>query len=82
MTDRFLVVGDDHGDAESLRRALVSVEDDLIGVAIHVGGFTKARRTSRRRDDERLGTDRGVRELREVEPVLEEIDAHARHGPL
>jgi len=61
---------------------LADVEDDPVDVAVHVGDFTKAWWTSRQRYDERLGKERGVDQLREVEPVLEEIDAHARHGLL
>ena len=82
MTQRFLVMGDNHGDAESLRRVLADIEDAPVDAAIHVGDFTTAWRTSRQHDDERLGKERGVEQLREVEPVLEAIDAHASHGLL
>lgn len=79
---RFLVMGDNHGDARSLRRVLADVEDEPVDVAVHVGDFTNARRTSRRRGDEQRGTELGVEQLREVEPVLEEIAAHTDHGLL
>ena len=82
MTQRFLVMGDNHGDAGSLRRVLAAIEDDPIDAAIHIGDFTTAWRTSRQHDDERLGKERGVEQLREVEPVLEAIDTHASHGLL
>jgi predicted phosphodiesterase len=60
MTQRFLVMGDNHRDAGSLRRVLADIEDDPVDAAIHVGDVTKAWRTSRRHDDGRLGKERGV----------------------
>lgn len=82
MTDRVLVMGDNHGDTESLRRVLDDVGDETFDFAVHVGDFTDAWRTSRRVDDEDEGKKRGVEQLRDVEPLLEEIDACARHGLL
>lgn len=82
MTDRFLVMGDNHGDAEALRRVLADIEDESFDFAVHVGDFTKAWRTSRRLDDERRGRDVGVGQLRDVEPLLEAIDARTTRGLL
>lgn len=80
MVHRFLVMGDNHGDVESLQRVLDDVGDETFDYVIHVGDFTKAWRTARRNDDEEEGKERGIEELRAVEPVLEEFDALAEHG--
>lgn len=80
MTRRLLVMGDNHGDTESLRRVLDDVDGESFDVAIHVGDFTRAWRTARRRGDEQLGKRRGVEQLRDVEPLLEAIDARTEHG--
>jgi predicted phosphodiesterase len=80
MTYRFLVMGDNHGDVESLRRVLEDVGDETFDYVVHVGDFTKAWRTARQSDDERAGKERGSEELRSVELVLEEFDALAEHG--
>jgi len=80
MTHRILVMGDNHGDVESLRRVLEDVADESFDYAVHVGDFTKAWRTARRTDDEQKGKERGAEELRSVEPVLKEFDALADHG--
>ncbi|MFB6152760.1 MAG: metallophosphoesterase [Halodesulfurarchaeum sp.] len=42
MTDRFLVMGDNHGDTESLRRVREDIRGEAIDLAIHVGDFTSA----------------------------------------
>jgi predicted phosphodiesterase len=80
MTHRLLVMGDNHGDLESLNRVLDEVEPDSFDYVVHVGDFTKAWRTARQNDDEAMGKKCGATELREVEPVLEEFDALADYG--
>jgi predicted phosphodiesterase len=82
MTDRLLVMGDNHGDTESLRRVLDDVEDETFDFAVHVGDFTRAWRQSREFDDEQTGKERGVEQLRAVEPILAEIEPRTRHGLL
>ena len=82
MTTRFLVMGDNHGDVESLRRVLADIENETFDFAIHVGDFTKAWRTSRQCDDEQEGKELGVEQLRNIEPLLEQIDARSEHGLL
>lgn len=71
MSQRFLVMGDNHGDTESLRRVLDDVRDERLDFAVHVGDFTRAWRHTR---------DLGVEQLRGVEPLLERIDAETGHG--
>lgn len=80
MSHRLLVMGDNHGDAGSLRRVLDDVEGEPFDVAVHVGDFTDAWRTARREDDRRKGKRRGVEQLRAVEPLLEEFDDRAEGG--
>lgn len=80
MMHRLLVMGDNHGDAESLRSVLDDVADERVDYVVHVGDFTNAWRTARRTDDVAKGKERGVEQLREIEPVLEEFDALAEHG--
>ncbi|MFB6072260.1 MAG: hypothetical protein ABEJ88_04750, partial [Halobacterium sp.] len=74
MADRYLVMGDNHGDAESLRRVLADARGEHFDYAVHVGDFTRAMR----HDDPGLGAD----QLRESEPVLAEFDDVADHGLL
>jgi predicted phosphodiesterase len=74
MSDRFLVMGDNHGDTESLRRVLDDTAGEGFDYVVHVGDFTRAMR----HDD----PDLGVRQLRESEPVLRDIGARAEHGLL
>ncbi|NHN40205.1 hypothetical protein G9C85_00960 [Halorubellus sp. JP-L1] len=71
MTQRFLVFGDHHGDTESLRRLLDDVEGETFDFAVHVGDFTNAVRTDR---------PTAAQQLEAVEPHLEAIAEHARHG--
>lgn len=74
MGTRLLVMGDNHGDAESLQRVLQSLSGaENIDVAVHVGDFTSARRTTR---------ERGADKLAVIEPYLERIDALATEGLL
>ncbi|QKY19054.1 metallophosphoesterase family protein [Halolamina sp. CBA1230] len=80
MPSRLLVMGDNHGDVESLRRVLADVEGESFDYAVHVGDFTNAWRTARRTDDEAAAERLGAEQLREVEPVLAEFDALAEHG--
>ncbi len=70
MPQRFLVMGDNHGDAESLRRVLSDVEDETFDFAVHVGDFTNAVRA-----DGRVAAE----QLRNVEPLLEEVATRTRH---
>lgn len=71
MSERYLVMGDNHGDTESLHRVLDDTAGESFDYAVHVGDFTRAMRHDR---------DRGVEQLRAVEPVLERIDDRADHG--
>lgn len=80
MTRRFLVMGDNHGDVESLHRVLEDVGDETFDYVVHVGDFTKAWRTAKQNNNEQVGKERGSEELRAVESVLEEFDALAEHG--
>lgn len=80
MTHRFLVMGDNHGDVESLRRVLDDVGDETFDYVVHVGDFTKAWRMARQNNDGQAGKERGSEELRAVELVLEEFDTLAEHG--
>lgn len=70
MSDRYLVLGDHHGDTESLRRVLDDVGDETFDFAVHVGDMTDAMREDR---------DLAVEQLREVEPYLEELAGRTRH---
>jgi predicted phosphodiesterase len=74
MSDRFLVMGDNHGDTESLRRVLEDTAGESVDYVVHVGDFTRAMR----HDD----PDLGVEQLREVEPVLAEFEDRAEHDLL
>ncbi|MFB6268953.1 MAG: metallophosphoesterase [Halobacterium sp.] len=73
MSERFLVMGDNHGDTESLRRVLDDLDDrdERVDLAVHVGDFTRAMRHDR---------EVGVEQLRAVEPLLERVDDRADHG--
>lgn len=71
MAQRFLVLGDNHGDTESLRRVLADSEGETFDFAVHVGDFTNAVRTDR---------EQAAEQLRDVEPLLEAIDERTRHG--
>lgn len=74
MSDRLLVLGDNHGDTESLRRVLEDTTDESFDYVVHVGDFTRAMR----HDDPDLGAE----QLRKVEPVLAEFEDRADHGLL
>lgn len=74
MAQRLLVMGDNHGDTESLRRVLDDTEGETFDFAIHVGDFTRAWRY----EDRKLGAE----QLRAVEPFLERLDERASHGLL
>jgi len=73
MTRRILVMGDNHGDAESLERVLDDIEDESLDFAVHVGDLTRSWRHDR---------DLGLEQLRAVEPLLERIDDAVDHGLL
>ena len=73
MSERWLVLGDHHGDAEALERVLDDTAGETFEYAIHVGDFTRSMR-----HDEALG----VEQLRETEPLLQGIDERAEHGLL
>jgi len=73
MSERWLVMGDHHGDAEALERVLDDTAGETFDYAVHVGDFTRAMR-----HDETLG----VEQLRETEPLLRSIDDRADHGLL
>lgn len=73
MSERWLVLGDHHGDAEALERVLADTEGERFDYAVHVGDFTRAMR-----HDEALG----VEQLRETEPLLRDLDDRADHGLL
>lgn len=72
MATRLLVMGDNHGDVESLRRVHEAIVDLEIDLAVHVGDFTRAMR----HDSRRLG----AAHLRAVEPVLGRIADRTKHG--
>lgn len=80
MADRFLVLGDNHGETESLRRVLADSEDESLDYVVHVGDFTRAWREARQLNDEPAGIELGVDQLRAVEPLLERLDDRATHG--
>ncbi|WP_435118494.1 metallophosphoesterase family protein [Halolamina sp. C58] len=80
MPHRILVMGDNHGDVQSLRRVLEDAGDEPFDYVVHVGDFTNAWRTARQTDDERRGKERGAEQLRSVAPVLERFDELAAHG--
>lgn len=82
MSQRFLVMGDNHGDVESLRRVIADTEGETFDFAVHVGDFTRAWRERRQTGDERHSEELGAEQLRDVEPYLAELDARARHGLL
>ncbi|WP_256300705.1 metallophosphoesterase [Haloarchaeobius salinus] len=71
MGQRYLVLGDHHGDTESLRRVRDDIEGETFDFVVHVGDVTDAMRA---------GRETAVRQLREVEPLLDAIASHARHG--
>lgn len=70
MSDRFLVLGDHHGDTESLRRVLADTEGETFDFAVHVGDLTNAYR-----EDRAVAAE----QLREVEPLLAELADRIRH---
>lgn len=82
MARRFLVVGDNHGDTESLRRVLDDTAGETFDYAIHVGDFTRALRDARTSENDLDPAVRGAQQLRAVEPLLSEFDDRARHGLL
>lgn len=71
MRQRFLVMGDNHGDTTALRRVLTGVAGETVDYVVHVGDFTNAVRDGRQR---------AAAQLRASEPILEQIADHARHG--
>jgi len=73
MSQRLLVMGDNHGDTESLRRVLDDTAGESFDAAVHVGDFTRAMRRDRAV---------GAEQLRDVEPHLAELDDRAAHGLL
>jgi predicted phosphodiesterase len=70
MTDRYLVLGDHHGDTESLRRVLDDIEGERFDFVVHVGDFTDAMREDR---------EAAATQLQAVEPYLDDLADHARH---
>jgi len=73
---RYLVLGDNHGDAEFLKRVREDLDDgERIDYAVHVGDFTRAWRNSRPDRPERA-----AEQLEAVEPHLDALDDLARHG--
>lgn len=73
MAQRFLVMGDNHGDTESLRRVIADIGNETFDYAVHVGDLTNAVRADR---------EVAAEQLREIEPLLEEIAARTRHDLL
>ncbi|MFB6266294.1 MAG: metallophosphoesterase [Halodesulfurarchaeum sp.] len=82
MTDRFLVMGDNHGDTESLRRVHEDIRGESIDLAIHVGDFTSAWRRAKTGVDEETAKAHGMAQLREVAPILADIEAETEDGLL
>lgn len=72
-TQQFLVMGDNHGNTESLRRVAAETEDERFDFIIHVGDFTNAHNE---------GEDAGVEQLQAVEPYLETLANRAENGLL
>jgi hypothetical protein len=70
MGRRYLVLGDHHGDTESLRRVRDDIAGETFEYVVHVGDFT---------DAVRAGGEKAAEQLQEVEPLLEDIASHARH---
>jgi hypothetical protein len=68
MSQRFLVMGDNHGDTESLQRLLDDVDGESFDFAVHVGDLTDAMRQ---------GRDVAAEQLRAVEPFLDAIAGRA-----
>lgn len=71
MAHRFLVLGDHHGDTESLRRVIDDIDDETFDFAVHVGDLTNAVRD---------GREAAARQLERVEPLLETVADRTRHG--
>ncbi|WP_247729825.1 hypothetical protein [Halovivax limisalsi] len=67
MSDRFLVLGDNHGDTSSLRRVLDDAEGEALDYVVHVGDFTRAWRVARREASERASGDRKGTARREAD---------------
>lgn len=70
---RILVMGDNHGNTQSLERVIADTEGEQFDYIIHVGDFTNAHND---------GEEAGVEQLRAVEPLLETLTERADNGLL
>ena len=68
-----LVMGDNHGDVESLKMVVADTEEEVFDFVIHVGDLTNAIFD---------GLDQGVEQLQAVEPYLEQLEKRAEGGLL
>lgn len=73
MAQRFLVMGDDHGDAEALRRVLADTEGETFDFAVHVGDLTNA---------VRAGREAAADQLEAADPLLARVADRTRHDLL
>ena len=68
---RFLVMGDNHGNSESLERVVADTEGETFDFVIHVGDFTNAHN---------VGRDEGTEQLQAIEPYLEILADRSENG--
>ncbi|WP_148416477.1 metallophosphoesterase family protein [Haloferax sp. KTX1] len=72
-TQKILVMGDNHGDVESLKRVVSETEGELFDFVIHVGDLTNAYFD---------GLEAGVEQLCNVEPYLATLEDRTNGGLL
>ena len=70
-SQRILVMGDNHGNTESLERVVADTEGERFDFVVHVGDFTNAHN-----EDKATGGE----QLRAVEPYLETLADRADKG--
>jgi len=70
-SQRILVMGDNHGNTESLERVVADTEGERFDFVVHVGDFTNAHN-----EDKATGEE----QLRAVEPYLETLADRADNG--
>lgn len=70
-SQRILVMGDNHGNTQSLERVIADTQGERFDYIIHVGDFTNAHND---------GKEAGVKRLRAVEPRLETLADRADNG--
>lgn len=72
-SQRFLVMGDNHGNSESLRRVVDETEDEEFDFVVHVGDLTNTYFD---------GLQSGVGQLEEIEPYLDSLEERSQGGLL